>query len=497
MKEKLKEAIKSVLPIAAIVVLLCFFISPFPTHVVILFLVGVVFLTFGMCLFTRGAENSIEIIGERIGASVTKTRKIWIIILISIFIGTIATVAEPDLKVLAGQISNINSLILILVVSLGVGIFMAISFLRIIFNIKFAHVFTFFYILLFVLTIFVPPTFWSVAFDAGGVATGSITVPLMLALGAGVASIRDNGKSESDSFGIAGISSIGPVITIVVLGLFYTLGDTVNDAYSISEFNNLEELIGIFASNIPIYMKDVAFSLVPISLFFLIYQFVTLKLPRKELIKIGVGILYTFVGATLFLTGANIGFIPIGNFLGIEFAKSMSPVFVGIIATVIGFFITRAEPAVLILNKQVNDITDGAIPEKVMKVVLSIGIAISVTCSLIRVYTGISLMYFLLPLYFISVLLSYIVPEIFTAIAFDSGGIASGTISTALLSPFIVGVCKVTGGNIMTDAFGFLGIASLTPIVSMQILGLIYMIKSKKLLNIKKTQTNADEIIDL
>ncbi|MBQ9266988.1 MAG: DUF1538 domain-containing protein [Clostridia bacterium] len=497
MKDQLKEAVTSVLPLVVIMILLCFMISPFPAHALILFAVGALLLILGMALFTKGAETSIEVIGERIGVHLTKTRKIWLIILVSVFIGTIATVAEPDLKVLATQIPSINSTVLIWVVALGVGIFMAISFLRIILNIKFSHVFTFFYVILFVIAIFVPSEFWAVAFDAGGVTTGSITVPLMLALGAGVASMRENRKSESDSFGISGICSIGPIITVLLLGLFYPLGETTYDVFQVSEFHSLGALIKVFLEDIPIYMKEVATSLLPIVAFFAIYQVVALKLSKKELIRIGVGLVYTFVGVTLFLTGANVGFVPVGNLIGMELASSMPAVLVGVIATVIGYFIARAEPAIVVLNKQVNDITDGAIPEKVMVVTLSIGIAASVTLSVIRVYTGISLMWFLIPGYALSLILSFVVPEIFTAIAFDSGGIASGTIEAAFLSPFIIGVCEVVGGNVMTDALGFLGISSLTPILSVQVLGLIYMIRSRKAKSQKTVKAGEEEIIDL
>lgn len=496
MKDRMKEAISSVIPITIIIVLLCCTVTPFPIKAVILFIIGALLLIAGMGLFTKGVETSIEVMGERIGVHLTKTRKIWLIIFVSVFIGTIATVAEPDLQVLASQIPSINSMVLVWVVALGVGIFMAISFLRVVFNIKLPIVLTFFYIIVFAIAFFVPPDFWAVAFDTGGVTTGSITVPLMLALGAGVASMRSDSKSESDSFGISGICSIGPIITVLVLGLLYPIENTSYDIFSISEFNSAGELIKIFIDAIPIYIKQVMVSLLPIVAFFIIYQVIALRLSKKELIRISVGIIYTFVGVTLFLTGANVGFVPMGSFIGMELAQNMSAVMVGIIATLIGYFIARAEPAIVVLNKQVHDITDGTIPEKVMRITLSIGIAISVTFGIIRVYTGISLMWFMVPGYILSLILSFIIPEIFTAIAFDSGGIASGTIEAALLSPFMIGICEVVGGNVMTDAFGFLGLSSLTPILSVQVLGLIYNAKSHRRKE-KIIENKTEEIIDL
>ncbi len=498
MKEKINEAITSVLPIAIIVVvLLCVTIRPVPVNAILLFVVGVFLLILGMALFTKGAESSIEVIGERIGAHLTKTRKIWLIVILSIFIGTIATVAEPDLRVLAMQITSIDSTVLVWVVATGVGLLMLIGFLRIIFNIKFSYLFTFFYVLIFIIAFFVPHEFWTIAFDTGGVTTGSITVPLMLALGAGVSSIRGNNESESDSFGLSGISSIGPIITVLILGLIYPIGEIKYDIFTMGEFDSLGGLFKLFLQDIPIYMKDVFISLLPILVFFFFYQIIALKLSKKELIRIGVGLVYTFVGVTLFLTGVNVGFVPVGNFLGTEMAILLPEIIVVIIATVMGYFIARAEPAIVVLNKQVNDITDGAIPEKVMKITLSIGIAISVTMAVIRIYTGISLMYFMLPGYILSLILSFVIPELFTAIAFDSGGIASGTIEAALLSPFVIGICEVVGGDVLMDAFGFLGLSSLTPILSVQILGLIYAIKTNKNKKIKKNTTNVEEIINL
>ncbi len=497
MREKLKESIISVAPITIIVVLLCLLIQPYPIKGVIVFILGAIFLAIGMSLFTMGAESSMGEIGERVGAHLTKTKKLWLIIVVAILIGTIVTIAEPDLQVLATQIPSINSVVLICVVSIGVGIFLAIAILRIIFNIKLSYILLFFYVIIFIISIFVPEGFWTVAFDAGGVSTGSITVPLILALGVGVTSIFENKKSENDTFGIMALSSIGPILTVLIFGLFYPLGEASYDVNMIADFNNVFELLGYFIKAFPMYMKEVSISMLPIVLFFLVYNFVALKLSKRELIKIGISLVYVFVGLSIFLTGVNIGFMPLGNYIGMQLATSLNKWLVIGIAVIIGYFLVRAEPAVAVLNKQVADITDGAISEKIMRVTLSIGVALSVLIAMIRVYTGISIMYFLIPIFVLALSLAFIVPDMFTAIAFDSGGIASGTMTATFLLPFAVGVCEVVGGDILTDAFGFVGIVSVMPIVCIQILGLVYKLKIKVFEKGKVSKVKNEEIIDL
>lgn len=497
MKEKLKESITSVAPITIIVILLCFFIHPYPIKGAIMFIFGAFLLALGMSLFTMGAENSMGEIGERVGAHLTKTKKLWIIIAVAILIGTIVTIAEPDLQVLATQIPSINSAVLICVVSVGVGIFLAIAILRIIFNIKLSYILLFFYAIIFIISIFVPEGFWTVAFDAGGVSTGSITVPLILALGVGVTSVFESKKSENDTFGIMALSSIGPILTVLIFGLFYPLGEAFYEVNMIADFNNVFELLRCFIKAIPVYMKEVSISMLPIGIFFLVYNFIALKLSKRELIKIGISLLYVFIGLSIFLTGVNVGFMPLGNYIGMQLATSLNKWLVIGIAVIIGYFIVRAEPAVAVLNKQVADITDGAISEKIMKVTLSIGVALSVLIAMIRVYTGISIMYFLIPIFVMALSLAFIVPEMFTAIAFDSGGIASGTMTATFLLPFAVGVCEVVGGNILTDAFGFVGIVSVIPIVCIQFLGLVYKLKIRKFEKEKVSKAKDEEIIDL
>lgn len=495
-KQKIKESLSSILPISLIILALSFTITPLPTDVVSLFFIGTIMLIIGMGLFTLGAEVSMSVIGERIGASIAKNKNILSIFIILFILGTIITLAEPDLKILASQISAIPENITILAVSVGVGIFLVIAFLRIVFKINISYLLFIFYIITFILASFVPKEFWSIAFDSGGVTTGPITVPFIIALGVGAASIRGNKDSENDSFGLVALCSIGPIITVLILGLIYNISDVSYSAYSFETHINSIEIAKTFIEIIPTYLKEVALALLPIIVFFLIYQTIALKLPKKELLKIIIGSLYTFIGLVLFLTGVNVGFLPAGYLIGTEIANLSYNWIVIPIGMLIGYYIVIAEPAVIILIKQISDITDGAIPEKAMKFNLSISIALAVGLSMLRVLTGISIMYFLIPGYAIALILSLFTPKIFTSIAFDSGGVATGPVTTTFLIPFSIGICTSLGGNVLTDAFGVVALVAMTPLISIQISGLIYKIKLKKSQKVLSV-SNEEKIIDI
>lgn len=495
-KLKIKEALSAILPISFIILLLSFTIAPLSTDVMTQFFIGAVALIIGMGLFTLGAEIAMSVIGERIGANIAKSKNILYIFIVLFILGTIITIAEPDLKILATQITAIPSNITILSVSVGVGIFLVIAFLRIIFKINLSYLLFFFYALVFTITWFVPKEFWTIAFDSGGVTTGPITVPFIMALGIGATSIRSNKNSENDSFGLVALCSIGPIITVLILGMIYNLSDVSYSAYNIQAFNNTQEIAVNFLEAMPTYIKEVGLALIPILLFFGIFQVFSLHLPKKEITKILIGSLYTFLGLVLFLVGVNVGFLPAGYLIGNTIGTLPYNFIIIPIGMLIGYFIVIAEPAVIILIKQISDITDGAIPEKAMKFNLSISIALAVGASMVRLLTGISIMYFLIPLYIIALLLSLVTPNIFTSIAFDSGGVATGPITTTFLIPFSIGICEALGGNILTDAFGVVALIAVMPLISIQISGLIFKFKQDKL---AKTSVSGEEheIIDI
>lgn len=498
LKEKIKESLASVLPVTIIVALVCFTVAPISNNIMMLFLIGAIFLVIGMGFFTLGAETSMSVIGERIGANLSKSKKVWLIAFISFIVGTIITVAEPDLQVLATQIPQIPNMTLILAVAIGVGLFLAISMLRIVFNFKLSKILLILYILVFSLMFVVPEDFLPVAFDSGGVTTGPMTVPFIIALGIGAASVRSGKESESDSFGLVALCSIGPILTVMILGLIFKIDNTTYTPTVIPDIENSKSLIMMFLSEIPNYALEVSKALIPIIIFFVLYQVIALKIPKNEVLKVLFGLLYTFVGLVLFLTGVNIGFMPVGNQLGTELMNMEFRWLVIPIMALIGYFIVQAEPAVVVLTKQVSDLTDGAIPEKAMKISLSLGMALAMIIGVCRAYFGIPILYFLVPGYLIAISLMFVVPEIFTAIAFDSGGVTSGPMTATFVLPLIIGICEASGRlniNVMKDAFGIVAMVAMMPLIVVQVMGLAYKIKTSKLIVNKEEKMEEEEII--
>lgn len=495
-KSKLNESLLSVLPIAFIVLLLSFILVPIPADAIATFFIGTILLIVGMTAFTLGSEIAMSTIGEQIGAHIAKSKNIFYIVFTLLILGTIITVAEPDLRILSNQITAIPQYITIGAVSIGVGIFLVIAFLRIIFRINLSYLLFLFYGLIFALTVFVPNEFLAIAFDSGGVTTGPITVPFILALGVGASSIMSNKKEDNDSFGLVALCSIGPIITMLLLGIIYNINSASTENYIILNYETSTQIFSSFIATFPSTLSEIALALLPILALFLIFQFTVFKLNKKEVTKVLIGSLYTYVGLVLFLVGVNVGFLPAGYLLGTGIASLSNAWIIVPIGMLIGYFIVIAEPAVAILINQISDLTDGAIPKKAIKFNLSISMALAVGLSMIRILKGISIMYFLIPGYCLAILLSLFTPKIFTSIAFDSGGVATGPITTTFLIPFSIGICTTLGGNILTDAFGVVALIALMPLISVQISGLIYKSKMKKM---RSASENSDEfeIIDI
>ena len=479
--DKFQESLASVLPITIIVLLLCFTVAPIPNNMLVSFLMGAVLLIVGMAFFTLGADTAMTPIGTKVGSCITKSRKVWMIVFVSFLLGVIITISEPDLQVLANQVPNIPNAALIGTVALGVGIFLIIAMLRILFGISLNILLIGFYIVVFLMAMFVPKNFWAVAFDSGGVTTGPMTVPFIMALGVGVSAIRSDRHAGNDSFGLVALCSIGPILAVLVLGLLYP-SEAAYTPVEIPEMENSQEMIMLFVHGLPHYAKEVAIALAPIVAFFFLFNAFYIKMPKKPLISISVGLLFTYLGLLLFLTGVNVGFMPVGNYIGKmigskEFNWILLP-----IAMLIGYFIVKAEPAVHVLNKQVEDLTAGSIPARAMELSLSIGVASSLGLAMIRVLTGISVMYFLIPGYVLALGLSFFAPKIFTSIAFDSGGVASGPMTATFLLPFAMGACEAIGGpeRIVSDAFGVVAMVAMTPLITIQLLGVEYKFRTRK-----------------
>ena len=479
LNEKLQESLAAVLPILAIVLILSFTIAPLPTSVLMAFLFGAVLLVVGMMFFSLGAELAMSPMGERVGACITKTRRVGIMLTLGFLLGFLITISEPDLQVLANQVQAVPNMVLIVTVAVGVGLFLCFAMLRMLLSVPLNTMLVGFYIVVFVLAMFVPKDFLAVAFDSGGVTTGPMTVPFIMAMGVGVSAIRSDKHSANDSFGLVALCSIGPILAVLILSLIFQPDGGSYTAVVIPEIGDSAALWQLFFVAFPTYFKEIAVSLLPIAAFFAVFDLVSLHLERKQLIRIGVGLAYTYLGLVIFLTGVNVGFMPAGNYLGSVIAGLSCNWIIIPIGMLIGYFIVMAEPAVYVLMRQVEELTDGAIPGSAMKHSLSIGVAVSVGLAMIRVLTGISIFYLLVPGYAVAIALSFFVPKLFTAIAFDSGGVASGPMATTFLLPFAMGACSAVGGNIVTDAFGVVAMVAMTPLITIQGLGLIYRLRTK------------------
>ena len=496
LKEKLKEALQAVLPIIGLVLLLSFTIAPISPSILLCFLIGGILLIAGIVFFTLGAELAMSPMGERVGTAMTQSKKLWVVVALSFLLGFIITISEPDLQVLAQQVPAVPNLTLILAVACGVGVFLVVALLRMLFSIALPPLLVRFYAVIFILAFFVPKEFLSVAFDSGGVTTGPMTVPFIMALGVGISATRSDRHAADDSFGLVALCSIGPILAVMMLGMIYNPDSAAYTPPVIPEIADSKQLWNLFAVELPTYMKEIALSLLPIVLFFAVFQALILKLSGRNLTRILIGLVYTYIGLVLFLTGVNVGFMPAGNYLGQVLAGLSHPWVIVPIAMVMGYFIVKAEPAVYVLNKQVEEITDGAIPARAMGTALSAGVAISLGIAMIRVLTGISILWILIPGYTIALVISFFVPKIYTAIAFDSGGVASGPMTAAFLLPLAQGACVALGGNIVTDAFGVVAMVAMTPLITIQVMGLYSKLAEKKKTAAVPTPAYAFDLLD-
>lgn len=463
------------LPVALIVVILSFTpLITFSATEIAVFLICALLLILGIGMFNLGADLAMTPMGEQIGAGLTKSRSIKLLLSVAFLMGLLITVAEPDLSVLAEQVSKVmNGTSLILAVGVGVGLFLLLSILKIVFKKSLSALLMFFYMMLFALSALLllrgNGAFLSLAFDSGGVTTGPITVPFIMALGVGIATTAGGKNASENSFGLIAMCSIGPILAVMMLGL----GAKGNVDYLVpDDYGVVHTALDAILGTVLTTMKDVAIALALIVLFFVILQIFCLKLPKKKLIRIAVGILYTFLGLVIFLTSVHIGFLPIGYKLGTQLAENHPAVVVGF-GFLLGMVVVLAEPAVIVLNKQVENITDGTVSRKSMMIALSIGVGISIALSMLRIVFNFNILYYVIPGYLISLGLSFFVPGLYSAIAFDSGGVASGPLTSGFILPLSIGVCYALQGEsaIMSCAFGVVAMVAMTPLITIQLLG--------------------------
>lgn len=479
---KLKESCISLLPIILLVVILNFTpLIDLSTKELIWFLAASVIIILGIALFSLGADISMTPMGKSVGNGLTKKRKLGLLLIVSFFVGLLVTIAEPDLSVLASQVSDVmNGTVLIVVVGLGVALLLMLAIIKMVFKTKLSMLLMFLYMFMFAVAALVASNgnagFLPLSFDSGGVTTGPITVPFIMALGIGVASSLGSKDAKENSFGLIALCSVGAVISVLIAGIFvngemtYTLTD-----YNLSDNVFLSLLEGIWHS-----VKEVGLSLGLIVIFFLICQFTFLKLPKQKLIKLGIGLVFTFLGLVLFLATVSTIYISVGFKIGSQIATTNKYLLIPI-GLIIGAIVVLAEPAIHILNKEVEKTTNKAITKKAMLIGLTIGVGLSITLSMIRIIFDFSVLYYLVPGYVISLGLSFFVPTIYTAVAFDSGGVASGPLTSSFILPLAIGACAVVGGEaaILSNAFGVVAMVAMTPLITIQVLGFSALVKKK------------------
>ena len=474
LRAKIRESLISALPVTVIVYLL----SATPLLEVnagelITFTIGAVLLVLGIGLFSMGADLAMTPMGAHVGAGLSRQRKLWLLCGICFLLGMLITIAEPDLQVLANQVSTVMSgTVLIACVGVGVGAFLVLAILKIVFRMSLSHILMLFYMLLFGLALILVVNgngaLLPVAFDSGGVTTGPITVPFIMALGVGIANILGDRRSRENSFGLVSLCSVGPVLAVMVLGIF-----SRNDlAYTVPDYSVSADIAGAFLHTAAHTCREVATALGMIVGMFLLCQILFLKLNRRVLKKIAVGVAFTYAGLVIFLTGVNVSFMPIGYKIGCALGQGNPGMLVGF-GLLIGILVVLAEPAIHVLNAQVEDVTGGLVNRRAMMVGLCIGVGTALALSMLRILFDFSLIYYVVPGYFIALMLSLVVPPVYTAIAFDSGGVASGPMTSGFLLPLAIGACVTVHGPdaVLRDAYGVVALVAMAPLIAIQLLG--------------------------
>ncbi len=494
LKEKIKEAIRAVLPLTIVVLITLLFLkNDNKTTDIFMFLIGSLLLMIGLVIFNIGAVQSMMEISKEIGSYITKKRLLWLLVLVGFLIGLLITVSEPSVWVLGKQFdAYVDKYILIFAISIGVAIFLVVALLRLVFDFKLNKLLLVLLTLLFLLAVFAEifgaSNFIPVAFDSGGVTTGPMAVPFIISLGLGVLSSASAQKQSEESFGMVGVASIGPIVAVLILGLiFKELPPTATE----------QEAILNFKDYVLMYLGDMAIAILPFIFFFFIFQVFAFKFPKDKVIRIIIGFALTYIGLVIFLVGASVGFMKIGGYLGESIANFDKQWILIIFGILFGFVIVAAEPSVVVLVGQVQDVTDGRVNRKILLMAMSIGVSIAVGLAMLRVVFDVSIWYFIVPGYLIAIILSFAVPKLFTGIAFDSGGAVSGALTSTFLVPFALGAASIIYPNnvdkLLSNAFGLVAFVALAPLITIQIVGLLFKLQQKY----RKKEVETDEIIHL
>jgi hypothetical protein len=468
-----KDAAFSILPISAAVLLLCFVFLPGQIAVILATaLPGIVLLIAGTAFFTLGSDMANMKIGEHIGSFLSSSKKTLLILVSFFVIGTAITIAEPDLSVLSALVTTVSPITLILSIAVGVGVFLAVAALRTLYGVSLAKLLLPLYAALFILMAFVPREYLPLSFDSGGVTTGPVTVPFILALGVGISRVRGGKSSAEDSFGFVSIASIGPIVAVALLGIFGHGSADATASASEELYVSVGAAFAAFGETALHNLKNVAVALSPVAAIFVVFQIFALKLKPLRVIGIFAGFLITYFGLVLFLTGAEGAFVPLGASLGHNIASSNAAFLIVPFGLLFGLLTVLSEPSIHVLIKEVESVSNGRITRKSVLMALALAVAFSVALAQVRVLTGIPILPILLIGYGVALLLSFFVNPIYTSIAFDSGGVASGPMTSAFILSFTLGSASALGSNVYTDAFGVVALVAMTPLITIQVLGL-------------------------
>jgi hypothetical protein len=482
--EKFKEVLFSVLPVTAIVLALsCVFRitgNPIPTAMILYFLLGVVLIVAGLSIFLLGVDVGIVPLATRIGSVLSKSNRLWLLALAGLVIGFFICVAEPDLQILAGQIEGVTSgtigkTSILLVVSFGIAVMLVSGLIRIVYNFPQHVLLTILYGVVLAIGLFTPPEILAIAFDASGATTGALTVPFILALALGISSLKkDSRTSEEDSFGLVGVTSTGAIIGVLTLGLFKRTHGLTGQLPEVASAGILSMMLEI--------AKDSFVAILPLFVIFAVFQTAASRFPKRQARRVVVGLIYNCLGLILFLFGVNVGFMDLGVKLGVTIVAYDKNLLIVALGFIIGFVTIMAEPAVYVLMRQIEDVTSGYVRRSIVLGALAIGVGSAVGLSMLRILSpGIQLWHYLLPGFTVCILLSFFTPKLFVGIGFDSGGVASGPMTATFILAFSQGVASATAGaDVLKDAFGMISMVAMMPIITIELLGLIFKISLGK-----------------
>jgi hypothetical protein len=484
--EKIKEVLSSVLPITIIVLILNFTATPLATPLVITFLIGAFLIMLGLAIFLIGVDISVTPLGNQVGSALAKSNKLWIVVIGSTIVGFFISIAEPGLIVLANQVDivtagEISNRSILIVVSIGMAIMVALGFIRILSNVPLYKMLIVLYGITFILALFTSTEFLAIAFDASGATTGILAVPFILALAHGVSTLKkDSQAAEEDSFGLVAIASVGAILSVMFLSILaetkeFSAELELNIAASTS-------IIRPFIANTPVILREGSLAILPLLIIFLVLQKFSSNKSKKAFMRMIKGFVYAFLGLFLFLVGANAGFMDVGSIVGYSLASANNSIYTVIIGFMLGVVTILAEPAVHVLTLQIENVTSGHVKRKAVLTALSLGVGLAVALSIIRIIIPkVQLWHYLLPGYIVSIAMTFFVPKLFVGIAFDAGGVATGPMTATFILAFTQGVAKATqGADILIDGFGMIATVALMPIITLQTLGFFYKLKAKK-----------------